>query len=350
MGDDAVRLADDLRQRARDMTAAASAETHEQIEARLAASERRTEASEAQARKLHADLIELQQQARDSTAKMIDDLRRCGADLDLVKADKAVASLRVEVGDKFATLREHVADVVENRPAFDQSQVDRAVEPRSRGFSLTCARRRTQNSRRSSLSGSVRSKIAALEERLRLTTGELPQVRNWKPETVYYSGELVACDGASWQARKDSATAPGSTDWTLIARAGRVGRHGASVTPRGEWDEHDAYSIRASVPSLGDRRGEVSRDRGVDGRVHLAADRTEAAACSVPASDERVMAITGLRRARSQAKRVRGSLCQRGLYRRNRDRVRAARATVDGDPLLDSLAASLRAWHVMASG
>ena len=46
----------------------------------------------------------------------------------MVKVDKAVASLRVEIGDKVAALRERMVDAVENRPAFDPSQVDRIVE------------------------------------------------------------------------------------------------------------------------------------------------------------------------------------------------------------------------------
>jgi hypothetical protein len=38
---------------------------------------------------------------------------------------------------------------------------------------------------------------------------------------VFYACELAAHDGALYQARKDTAQAPGGKDWVLIARAGR---------------------------------------------------------------------------------------------------------------------------------
>jgi hypothetical protein len=79
---------------------------------------------------------------------------------------------------------------------------------------------------------------SALEARVASTTGELPQVRTWNPETVYYRGQLVVCDGALYQTKQDTATSPGSADWMLVARGGR---DGASVAPRGEWDKRDAY-------------------------------------------------------------------------------------------------------------
>jgi hypothetical protein len=66
----------------------------------------------------------------------------------------------------------------------------------------------------------VEAKIAAMAERLASTSGELPQVKNWMPQMICYRGQLFACDGALWQARKDTATAPApdAADWTLIAR------------------------------------------------------------------------------------------------------------------------------------
>jgi predicted nucleic acid-binding Zn-ribbon protein len=91
----------------------ALAEQERAFEAWFAASERRVEASEARAQTLEAELIELRSQARDSAVKMMDDLRRCEADV--VKADKAVANLRVEVGDKISALRERMVDAVESR-------------------------------------------------------------------------------------------------------------------------------------------------------------------------------------------------------------------------------------------
>jgi hypothetical protein len=84
------------------------------------------------------------------------------------------------------------------------------------------------------------------------TPGELPQVRNWRSEPVFYRGQLAACGGATFQARKDTGSAPalGSPDWALISCAGKDGRDGASVTPRGEWSECDSFGVN-DIVSIG---------------------------------------------------------------------------------------------------
>jgi hypothetical protein len=89
----------------------------------------------------------------------------------------------------------------------------------------------------------MQASMEALTSRLASTSGELPQVKNWAPQMVCYRGQLFACDGALWQARKDTATAPthGAADWTLVARSGRDGKDGASVSVRGEWTPKDSY-------------------------------------------------------------------------------------------------------------
>ena len=86
------------------------------------------------------------------------------------------------------------------------------------------------------------AKLSAMAERLAAASGELPQVRNWRPETVAYKGQLFAFDGSVYQARRDCASRPGSRDdWTLVAKSGVDGRDGASATPRGEWTATDSY-------------------------------------------------------------------------------------------------------------
>lgn len=51
--------------------------------------------------------------------------------------------------------------------------------------------------------------------------GFLPIVKAWRREDVYYAGDVVAFDGSTWQATKDTAQAPGSGgDWQLLARGG----------------------------------------------------------------------------------------------------------------------------------
>jgi hypothetical protein len=84
----------------------------------------------------------------------------------------------------------------------------------------------------------IEAKLVALEERLKSTPGKLPVARSWKPETVVYQSEFVSCEGALWQAKKDTATKPGSADWICVARAGQD-----AITPavRGTYDVHEKY-------------------------------------------------------------------------------------------------------------
>jgi hypothetical protein len=58
---------------------------------------------------------------------------------------------------------------------------------------------------------------AKLQERL----ARLPRVEEFQPETVYYTGDVVVCDGATYQAKKDTGQKPGHSDWILLARGGR---------------------------------------------------------------------------------------------------------------------------------
>jgi hypothetical protein len=68
--------------------------------------------------------------------------------------------------------------------------------------------------------------------------GKLPRVKSWKPETVYYAGEVVAYDGGTFQARRDTGQPPSHADWTCLATAGRDGK---SLVVRGTFDEAAEY-------------------------------------------------------------------------------------------------------------
>jgi hypothetical protein len=260
--------------------AKAVAGVRKEIEARLVASERRAEASEARARKLEAELTELQAQARDSAVRMIDDLRQ--RDADMVKVDKAVASLRIETGDKLGGLRERMV-AVENRPAF-KDQVDSAVEA---AVARTGAETRTELSvefarlleaqrRESAVEfqalkerlGDVASRprcdqsqieraaataaetvvtqlrvglddvaeaqarafdtrLVDLEARVKGAVGKLPVARAWTEGLITYEAEVVTHNGATFQAARDTAKTPGvGEDWRCLARAGRDGCDG----------------------------------------------------------------------------------------------------------------------------
>jgi hypothetical protein len=47
-------------------------------------------------------------------------------------------------------------------------------------------------------------------------TPRFPSVRAWAADTVYHEGDVVAFAGGTYQARCDTARAPGSRDWTCL--------------------------------------------------------------------------------------------------------------------------------------
>jgi hypothetical protein len=69
-------------------------------------------------------------------------------------------------------------------------------------------------------------------------TGELPLVKLWTPETVHYAGDVVAYDGGTFQAKRDTGQPPSHADWICLATAGRDGK---SIAVRGTFDETAEY-------------------------------------------------------------------------------------------------------------
>jgi hypothetical protein len=141
--------------------------------------------------------------------------------------DEAVSKLRIETGENLRALREHMNDAL---AGLDRGRLDRIEESIDwiRGeFEARVEKEGAGGHDEvpkalAELRREVETKFAALSERLHATAGELPQVQNWKPETVAYRGQLFASGGGLWQSRKDTATAPGGPDWTLIARSPSV--------------------------------------------------------------------------------------------------------------------------------
>jgi hypothetical protein len=76
--------------------------------------------------------------------------------------------------------------------------------------------------------------------------GLMPMAKLWAPETVYYRGEVVAFDGAAFQAKRDTGQPPAHADWTCLAAAGRDGK---SIAVRGTFDESASYR-RLDVAAL----------------------------------------------------------------------------------------------------
>jgi hypothetical protein len=69
------------------------------------------------------------------------------------------------------------------------------------------------------------AELAALAERLKAMPGKLPIAKIWCAESITYEGEFVSHDGALWQAREDTAKAPGGDAWLCVARGGMRSRH-----------------------------------------------------------------------------------------------------------------------------
>ena len=88
------------------------------------------------------------------------------------------------------------------------------------------------------------AKIAALELKLAQLTGavdvlrgkeppppaKFPRVKAWTEDTIYHEGDIVAFDGGTFQARRDTACLPGAKHWVCLAKPGN------SLTVRGTYD------------------------------------------------------------------------------------------------------------------
>jgi hypothetical protein len=68
--------------------------------------------------------------------------------------------------------------------------------------------------------------------------GKLPMVKLWVPETVYYAGDVIAFNGGTFQAKRDTGQPPSHADWICLAAAGRDGN---SITVRGTFDATAEY-------------------------------------------------------------------------------------------------------------
>ena len=73
--------------------------------------------------------------------------------------------------------------------------------------------------------------------------GKLPLVKLWMPETVYYAGDVVAYDGGTFQAKRDTGQPPSHADWICLATAGRDGN---SITVRGTFNETSSLATAAA--------------------------------------------------------------------------------------------------------
>jgi hypothetical protein len=68
--------------------------------------------------------------------------------------------------------------------------------------------------------------------------GKLPLVKLWTPETVYYEGDVVAYDGGTFQAQRDTGQPPSHAHWICLAAAGCDGK---TIAVRGTFDGSVSY-------------------------------------------------------------------------------------------------------------
>jgi hypothetical protein len=68
--------------------------------------------------------------------------------------------------------------------------------------------------------------------------GKLPIVKLWTPETVYYAGDVVAYDGGTFQAQRDTGQPPSHAHWMCLASSGRDGK---TIAVRGTFDQSASY-------------------------------------------------------------------------------------------------------------
>jgi hypothetical protein len=90
--------------------------------------------------------------------------------------------------------------------------------------------------------------------------GKLPVAKEWTRETVYYEGEVVTYDGATYQALHDTGEPPDSeAHWICLAAPGRDAksfRHRGTFKDDAEYASHDIVALNGgSFLALRDKPG-----------------------------------------------------------------------------------------------
>lgn len=71
--------------------------------------------------------------------------------------------------------------------------------------------------------------------------GKLSVAKAWMAGSVTYEAELRTHEGATWQALRDTGSAPGGSDWICIAARGDDGKSADEIEVRGTWDAASTY-------------------------------------------------------------------------------------------------------------
>ena len=82
--------------------------------------------------------------------------------------------------------------------------------------------------------------------------GKLPRVKHWKPDSVFYDGDVVRHEHGTYQALKDTSQRPGSgEDWICLAAGGIDGKNGRDFRIRDTYDPVLADYEALDVVTLG---------------------------------------------------------------------------------------------------
>jgi hypothetical protein len=93
----------------------------------------------------------------------------------------------------------------------------------------------------------------------------MPIVKEWRLDKVHYRGDVVAHEGATWQAQRDTAKTPHEDceEWICLARRGEPGR---SPHVKGTYSaERDYAELDIVVRNGGSFIAKVSTPRPFDG-------------------------------------------------------------------------------------
>jgi hypothetical protein len=204
--------------------------------------ERRAEIAEQRARALEAAIAELRQQIRDDAIRVADDLRARTRDASLAATTGLRSELESNFAARLAETEKRAERAEEGARALEMAMVE--LRDAVRDDVATASGDLRQQAHDSAvatvveLRTEIEAKIAAVAER----QGKLSIAKTYEPGAVVYRGDLVVHNGGTWHAKCDSAQMAGGSEYVCLARAGRDGADGRSLSLRGPYDMHAKYT------------------------------------------------------------------------------------------------------------
>jgi hypothetical protein len=212
------------------------------FEARVAEFERRAEIAEQRARGLEAAIAELRQQIRDDAIRLADDLRGRARDASLAATTELRSKLESTFATGRMEAEKRAERAEERTRALEIAMVELRGAVRDDVVKASGDLRQQARDASALVGVELREMIEARFIALSERPGRLPIARAYKPDTITRAGHLVAFNGEMFQAIRDTARRPGGgQDWICVARGGKGGRDGRSIIFRGAFDLHEAY-------------------------------------------------------------------------------------------------------------